>query len=447
MLYVLLVSIAVLLVLNYFLTKDVLSPSFLLSAVFFIATLFAIIGNLTWKVNIFGRAVFVIYLGLLLISAGEMLARYMYARRKKGNESLNAAAHSEIVYSRPLLIALSVFSLVVTVLYGMQILSLARSVGYTSEIGSLLLYARIAMLEYGRTVNTFVALLSYFARGLGFVCLCLLIHNVLMYKKPWQGLKRNWLLLIPIFSLFALNVLSTSRNGFIMLVVMIFFYAFDRLRATARIQLWKIGAAGGGLLVVFFAMFLLLGKMRGGGDNPFNTILIYAGSPIVALDVWLTQGMGIRSRLFGAESFSGIHSFIARFVTGYQAPEYFYDFIYFPDGNATNIYTGFRAWISDFGIFGFVFMCLLVGAAIGLMYRFVVCGVGKKYAALIKCLYAYILYHFIMLFAAPDLTASWLTVTQIFDFLFIIFSYWLLTVFKFDSIKNKFLKRTKADEG
>lgn len=448
MLYLLLVLNVFIMAVALFLTRDVLSPSVLLCAIFSFCTVCAIMGNFDWQANISGAVVAVVACGLLCILCGELVGRFLGRNKntdlkdigkkqllKQGvvlqKEELNSKDDGVISYSKWVMVVLSLISVACVLIYFINVIQLAIISGYVFGSGSLLQYARVSLLNGGK-LNTIVSVLGFLARGIGFVCLAIFIRNVLASPKFFGGIVKNLWCVTPIIMLIFLTFLSTGRTGFILLAVVIFFLVFERIRAVKKINLLVVGVGGVVCVVAFFVLFLLLGKARGQLEayNPLSLIWIYAGSSLVALDNWLIAGVR-NTAIFGGESFIGIHSLIARFFPNYTAPSYFYEFVTFPNGIQTNIYTGFRAWINDFGYVGCMLVCVIFGVVFGFAYARIIYKKSDKNITLYKLLYAYTLYLLLISFASPELTIFWLSVTQIFDFLFIILVYYAIARFDF----------------
>jgi oligosaccharide repeat unit polymerase len=282
-------------------------------------------------------------------------------------------------------------------------------------------------MQAGNSGSTIVNILVFAVRGIGFICSSVFINNIFSCGKLTLGIKKNFILLIPIITLLFSTVLSTARNGFIGIIIMFFFYVFDCVRIKQKLKIGKIFKWGVVLIAVFLAVFSALGSSRGQSAT-LDTICIYAGSSIVAFSVWFSKGMNGSGSLFGSESFVGIHELIARFFPNYKDLSLFDKFITFPNGSQTNIYTAFKAWIADFGWLGCLIFCLLIGFFFGIIY---LKTIYKKYdfrTCLFRCVYAYFLYYLIYSFATPELTTSFLSVTQLMEFFFILVFYYLIFV-------------------
>lgn len=447
MLYILLFLLIALVVVNYSIIKDVLSPSLLLTAIFLISTVFAILGNMNWGVQIRGFSAIIIFVGLVLIYLGELIVRNFASKRKLIDFTkceYNAKDNKKINYSSKIIWIISAIALILTVIYYFKLLDLAKRYGYVQGEGDLLLSARVAMLVYGDGVGLICAIFGFIVRGIGFTSLCIFCNNVFVSDSIKTGIKENYVLIFPIILLLAINVLSTSRNGFILIVVITFFIIIDRIRSVKNINLVKIGAIGVGCVGAFLVVFLLIGQARGGISNILESLSIYAGSSIITLDMWLADNMFVINPNIGSETFVGLHQLIERFDPGHEAGSLFSEFVTFANGSSTNIYTGFRAWVNDFGLFGFVGLSLLVGVMFTIAYLTITHYRFNKYSCLYKCIYGYFLYGLVYMFATPELTTSLFSVTQLMDFFFIIVAY-LLIIHSNDIFKNirKMLRKEK----
>lgn len=442
MLYVLIVAILILIIAAYIVTKDVLSPSLLLCAVFFLSVLCAIMGNRAWQVDVSVNVVLVVGGGLFCIFLGEIVGRFICTQPKLSRqitsngalwetkiitheERLNGKKGERIAYSPAFILCLSLLMAGCLVIYYLHLKEIALAAEQDIGKGMLLQVVRLALQIGGYSINPIVAVLMYFIRGFGYVGLAVFMHNVFFEKTLKQGLKRNWTLLLPIIGLVVSNVLSTARNGFIMLIVVVFFLAIDQIRCRKKIKILYVGLAGLALVVAFFILFLILGSMKGQTSDPLSLIWMYAGSSITAFDTWLVQGTR-NTQIFVGESLYGLHSLLARFIPSYSVPSLFSEFVTFPNGEETNIYTGFRAWINDFGMLGCMGVSFIIGVVFGMVYIRAVYKKKNRNTTLYKLIYAYFFYGLLYSFATPELTTSLFSITQIFDLLFICLSYYVV---------------------
>ena len=453
MLYVLLLILITLTVTAYILYKDVLSPSFLVCGVFSVSCAFAIIGNFKWGVSVSWVTVVILSGMLLLIFLGELIARIDYNKFFKVSTLLNPektispVKTDDVKYNKKVLIVLAVISVLTIILQYFQILKLAKLQGYVANAGmDLLKYARIAMRN-GYSQATLTTVLMYFAKGVGFVCMCIFINRIIKNKPSKEFFKENWLLLIPTFCLLVLLFLSTSRDGFIGVVVMVFYFVIRAIQEKGSFNFIKALTIAGTCVITFFALFLIIAKLKGQNMGIIDIVSIYAGSPIIAFDLWYKVGYMEPTQLLFKESFWGVHYFISKLNPNYVIPNNFLEFIRFPNGiDETNIYTAFRSWIRDFGLVGCCAFSLFIGFAFGFVHTLLL---NKKYkhGFLFNIFYSYFLFYLIYSFATPLLTTSFLTLTQIFEFGFIFVAYFMLTempsfILKIKSkLKDRFKKK------
>ena len=102
-------------------------------------------------------------------------------------------------------------------------------------------------------------------------------------------------------------------------------------------------------------LFVLLGMLTGKTQKSSVMQIIgeYFGSGIAALNTWI-EGKYLyasRSSLIGEETFRSLYQLIARFVNIPMSSS-LKEFISFNNGDTTNVYTAFRDYYSDFGMFG-----------------------------------------------------------------------------------------------
>lgn len=421
MLYLLAGVLLLLVCLIFLITRDILSPTLLLTGVFFVSCVFAILGNIQWKVSVSPFVVIVISLGILLIFCGEMVGREI---KKKNVVSIVKGEQNDtqIKISSKVNLLIYFICFLSVILQGVRMIQIARENGYSSGgISIMFTIARNALINGTGHVGQIVGLMTAFVHAAGFIYTYIFIFNMFARRKTENICKTNWQNLIPLVFLIISYMLGTSRDVFILLVVYIFFIFFEHLRRRKKINIIKLAFAGIIVVILFFGVFYFLGKLSGRGGSFMDTIYIYAGSPIVAFDLWLQNGFPISTQ-FGAETFTGIHQFIGRFFQDYNVPSIYMEFIALGK-NTTNIYTGFRAYFADFGWSGFILFSFLMGLFYGVAYMSLCYG---KYKHLKKMIYAYFLFYLIYFFATPLVTTSLLSVTQLLDFFWIIVLYLLL---------------------
>ena len=182
-----------------------------------------------------------------------------------------------------------------------------------------------------------------------------------------------------------------------------------------------IGLSFLSILLYSFALLGTFTKKVDEGDF-LNPICIYTGSSIIALDDWLQRDQIFSIEHLGTESFSGVLK-IGRFLQGEKTK-------IAPDGSnfvrkgkfSTNIYTGFRAYLSDFGWLGLFIICFFLGLVFRYAYQYVL----KRPTTISVLIYTYFFIDFLYLLFAQSITSNLMTPTSFMGIVWIILVYFFM---------------------
>lgn len=388
----LIITLVFIFIINNLIKRDLNLPSNYLIGTFILGSFFALLGNIYWEEKISGLLYVVIVLSIISFIMGENLFYERVRMRKEITVKKNRLLQ---------IMMLSFISVVLNIYFIFLILSIN---GYNSDLGSIWYLLRIYKL-YGEDIsNYFISLLVMFSHAAGYISLYFLI-----LRKS----KSNIFLHLVIIFLMIINfILSTDRSNFIALLFYIIYLLIFQSNKLKFKQLLLIAVIG----VITLAIFIYFATQRNiSGGSIFEGFLIYSGSSIVALNKFLAN-FNRTSNYFGEETFSGIRILINRFYPAFYEGKYFLENITFNNGANTNIYTGIRSFIHDFGIVGNFVIMVLLGTVFGYFSKY-----RKKPLFLI--IFAYYISKLSFLFLAPSITAAILTITQIFQIIFIILIY------------------------
>lgn len=435
----LLIVAVILCILSYFSFRRIMSPSFISSLVFSACILLAIIGNLMfWHETITYKAPVVISTSLLSIFLGELFVEFLVRKKTTVGKTVPGASldpEKPIIttkYQAILNIIIFLLGILIVFLIFKEEYALARKVGWnpSSANSSFFAHVRGAFLN-GERLPTYVSILDYIVQGFGLVSILLMTRQFFGGKKFFSILH-----LINIIPLGISQILSTSRNGFILDVIILVFgiYLYGYVRYK-KISISKLIVFSLAITFVFVLLFLFLGSLTlkvGGWTNTINVICSYAGSPIVAFDKAISSGDIFKNDYFGSNSFYGLYSLLQRIIPSIESPSQFNGFVRFADGTATNIYTAFSAFYFDFGIFGCIFISFLVGCFFSFVYTLVY---RKKNNIIIDFYSSFISYYIVYLSLAPSITTSLFGITRVFQLLmslaFLLIYFGLPKIFKF----------------
>ena len=407
------VFFVVILTINNF---NILSVSIQSWGLFWAVSLVFLINASGWGIELRPKTILLIIGSLLFMFLGE---RFCKKTTLYGGHNVNSLNNDEMLaVKKTSIMVMFLIGIIVIILEYKHVLDVARGVGYAG--GSFVLnYARKAYLYDNVENNIFVVMIQYFVIAFGYVNIAILIRDVT--KNGLRKLKKRYI--FGIAPLLLLYVLSTGRTGFLqvfMYSISMFLLCLYRRNGVIRINKKKsIGIQYKGILVIVI-LFLLLGMLTGKTQKSSVMQIIgeYFGSGIAALNTWI-EGKYLyasRSSLIGEETFRSLYQLIARFVNIPMSSS-LKEFISFNNGDTTNVYTAFRDYYSDFGMFGTwmiefmmgFFLTYLLGKAL-----------KEKNVGIHSMLYAYFSYGILRQITAAHFISSYFNIQYMFVFLFMI---------------------------
>lgn len=395
---------------------NILSVSIQSWGLFWAVSLVFLINASGWGIELRPKTILLIIGSLLFMFLGE---RFCKKTTLYGGHNVNSLNNDEMLaVKKTSIMVMFLIGIIVIILDYKHVLDVARGVGYAG--GSFVLnYARKAYLYDNVENNIFVAMIQYFVIAFGYVNIAILIRDVT--KNGLRKLKKRYI--FGIAPLLLLYVLSTGRTGFLqvfMYSISMFLLCLYRRNGVIRINNKKaIGILYKGILVIGI-LFVLLGMLTGKTQKSSVMQIIgeYFGSGIAALNTWI-EGKYLyasRSSLIGEETFRSLYQLIARFVNIPMSSS-LKEFISFNNGDTTNVYTAFRDYYSDFGMFGTwmiefmmgFFLTYLLGKAL-----------KEKNVGIHSMLYAYFSYGILRQITAAHFISSYFNIQYMFVFLFMI---------------------------
>lgn len=350
--------------------KDLLYPSILTSGIFTIGSLFAYLGNIGWQVQISWLAPFVVVLSFSFILLGEQTAIVIVKKQK-------IRKNNGIIFSIPIkvIIILLVFSLLVAYYYFQKMKYFAAMSVLADRNDTQFLQAvRDYRFNERESLGAALSIPTNFVIVEGYFFTFLFLNNALVLgiKNAFRKYKLYLSFIIP-FSI--ILGLSGARIGFLQFIVFIGLaylilgkYYDKKMRLNFKFLL--LATSG---VLLFFTIFYLLGTLTGkvSDDNVFEKYYIYAGSPIVDLDLLLNNmffQLEAGSRL-GICTFDGIYRIIGHVI---DVPDFDIksdEFIFFKNGSGSNIYTAYAFYYEDWREIGLVLVNFFIGFFTAAYYR------------------------------------------------------------------------------
>lgn len=374
MLYLLIFLLIILLFEAYWLSKrDLISPWVIVCAMFLISTLFVVPNQATWSIESFHlKTVYTIVFALIFWGAGTLSANYFIPVSLKRRHIFISDSHFYNIKRIRLnwgvyAIFMLIFSFGVYT-YFQETYRLSLLGGNPGGYSLMLKYARTAQFSQQLTVNRLARHLETFTKAGCHVFTWLFFYNFFSLKRNWK----DFLYLVPTFLYCLILVLTSGRLDFISLIgfyiiVGIYFWRSSKgryFKGTLKILFLAVA-----LFSTFLIAFYYLGNLTGKSAvlNLTETVSIYAGSSIYALDVYL-QNPPPPNTFFGSETLLAIYSVLGKL--GLRIPSLYSprEFIFLGE-YSTNIYTALRRYIQDYGFVGMFAIQFALGYIYNLYYQ------------------------------------------------------------------------------
>ncbi|HFU3697702.1 TPA: O-antigen polymerase [Streptococcus suis] len=365
LLLALFIGLLLLLFFNYFSSqRDILSPSVVMTAMFVVSTLFALINAKNWNIDYELLSTFYILSGIIVFSIPVTIA------------SNKVGAIPEIVSYRKLsistwkIIFAILVDLVIIYLYRKEMYQLAAQAGYSGQ--SIQWFIRNSTSYEGSIeFSAKIRLLVRFVDITAYIFLFTFINNFIYNVKR----KSNLLLLVPVMLFAYKTVLTGGRQDILKLMFAAVVQAYILQKAKVG---WKKVISGRyvmygltGLLVgipSFYYGLFLVGRTT--TRSMMESVSTYIGGPIQHFNQFV-QNPTSPSRYFGSESLTPILNILGDLgLIDYNETVH----LEFRQLGVTigNVYTFFRRPLHDFGPVGMYLFVFLVGVLFAYLYYVVI---------------------------------------------------------------------------
>lgn len=415
MLVLLFTTLVLICFISYILFRDILSPTFLSSAMFGLSSFISLLNYSNWGVQ-YDIKIFILIIGSMIsLLIGEIIGRRVVISKKTNKDFILDRRRIDISAIKNIIITL--LGVIFIVLSIKNTLGLANYAGYSGG-DQILKYARWGSHSEETDQANFFTIYRYLMVGIGYLYLYILIFN----KVFAGGWNRKDLKYLPIIFIFIFEVvLSTSRADIILIIQMIIFMYVIAWRIKNNWKVYSLGkflAWGTVAILMFFVIFQYLGTLTGktGLNSTWETLSIYAGSPIAALEEWLKSSLS-GNRTWGKETFWGVISLFNRFGADIETISLTKEFITFSNDNPTNIYTSIRHYYQDFGAIGLFIIYLVKGVFLTKFYMIV--KRNNKFDITV-ILYSYFAYDLVRQITAAEFLSMYFTIAHMFTIIGII---------------------------
>lgn len=402
----------------YFNGKEVVSVSFIACALFCLSAFVYILNMSAYYGYYIGiETVATITLMILSMFIGEMFSkrvRFRLSRNAQSDYGLNEVKIVEsIEYSKIITIILFVFILVSGFFCFRDVYKYSLLVGNTyGDYQTMVKYVRY---DGGYSTSTILSQCNVLSDAIVYLSVYVFFHNKLVCK-----LKKQAFYLLPVLGYIFYILSYSGRSNIIKILCVIcitFFVKYKESIDWAPYGNQKLLLIGAFALVLFLVLFRVLGYRTDTSisNDLWDNLSEYISSGIVGLDYYLLNGQP-DNRVFGESIFKNLIITLNGWGVDLPLPDA-HDTFFFHMSGKSNIYTGFKAYIKDFGFFGASLAMVFIGAFISSIWR----RIKDGKVTYVKTVIMGLLFYPIVMMPIDNVTPTVLSMTTIYISVYLYF--------------------------
>lgn len=417
MIFIILLSLILLLFIHFFIFKvDWLSPTIIVISTLFISVSFLAINANDWGIVLSSNTFFIIMVGIISISLGEMSARLIFKKQNISEQTMKVSKRKKAINPSNKITNFIILYMIATLIW--YFLSI-RSAVLTSGLNNLTFLGAYRASE--SDINSILKLCLIINLPIAYYYLLAFIDNLINSRVK----KKRYL--IPVVIHLISSALSSGRMEILYTLITIVALSYIvyyqkhgwNLKFNIKIIRKMILAAA-----LSIGIFFILGYFTGKSNmhSFYYIISLYVGSPVAALDYFLT-GFDYSLSNFGHETLIGVNNLLE--MVGIElsmANTRILPFVHLGNmPSRTNIYTSFRRVINDYNYFGMIIYQFLIGVSYSSIYQKIKVNryKNKHFAILI---YAYLFRYLFFQFTEERILVNVFSVTTIIQ----IIVFWIL---------------------
>ena len=374
--FILFITLLLLTAFTYFIfDKELMAPGLMICLMFDVSVTYSLYNYERWQLTGYGaEMVLLALLGISCFISADIITRKLIYRGE--TETTFKTQRTEIPYSRIILaVIIGVLAVILYVMYLRRIIwYFGLSQGINDAIQTVRKKRQAGELTGGLGLPVFINLLIKSVQMFSVLFSFAYVYNIVIRRHEK---KDNWLL-VPVVLHVIVSLLQSKRGDVVqdIIAVMVFSYiVWSRYeRSCSRINRWFL--LGSTLTVVTVSpLFFIATRIMGRYDadsiksiDMFYYIGVYLSGGLRSFDLYLKQG-GSAARFFGEETFVTLNNFI---FSHFGGGESYVRHLEYRSGNgwgSGNIYSSFRRFYHDFGIWGICILSFIQGLISSLVYE------------------------------------------------------------------------------
>lgn len=331
---------------------DIMAPSFIFCAMYTFSIGCALVNYDAWGLSVITNQLVELYLlGAIIFILIGLLCKVLFAKNYKAPSEKGL---KKITIGNYVTFSLILINTVALLLWIINVYKISGGGSFSVMMESFRLKT-----SYGTDASmpNYLLQLSKIVTVSGYIYGFVYINNLL----SGNGNKfLNLLLVNPaIYLLF--SIFSSNRLNFLNFIsaLVIYYYLLKSVKLNMENRsirlIIKLITLFLLVLLVFYGIRLLVGRISSENSNLIDYITMYAGGPVKLFDLYLQQP--IHSNIWGKETFISVNQLLRKLGI-FDIPQYLVhkEFRTYEGINLGNVYSAYRNWYADFGFKGTILL-------------------------------------------------------------------------------------------
>lgn len=345
--------------------RDLIQPSVIFCLVYCVSIFCAILNVSKWNIQLEMKTFLILFLGAVEFIIISLLVNKYFEKNSKSCEVVRKNRSFNIEIEKYKVVIITIYNVIMIALLLYYVFNIAGQFGKFNSLSEALTlfkqhtsYAKDAELPH----------LLLFAQKpiivFAYIFMYLYIKSIIFNEENsiLYNIFSNWYYLIPVVGYIIhefinsnrLTILSLGFAGFTIALVL-YNIKTDWKKPIKIKTIGIIGVIGIAVLVIFYLSASWIGRIN--NKNLIDYITLYCGGSIENLNLFIKYPPE-SSNIFGKESFyyliKNLHDY-GIMPLGKMYPIHL-EFRYYDGIMIGNVYTAYRRWLYDFGIFGMIIL-------------------------------------------------------------------------------------------
>lgn len=403
LIYILFILFIIMLIASYKLFDSEIShPAVIFCFMYTVSIISAIYNISAWNITLEWKTFLILFLGGVEFIIVSYLVNIFFKKKKSiFKKNISEKGVDSFVCNKLFLIFIIIFSVILIWLLIINILEIAGRFGdYNNFTEAQTLFKSHTSYSNDASLPHYLLLMFKVLELSSYICLYSFLYNVINFtdEKFIRGIMKNIYYLVPAILYVLKELISSSRITIIQLGcagtimgLIIWYSKYNWKKKISFKFILSLVLVGIVCLVVFYYSAALIGRQNSKGMLDYITL--YAGGSIECLNLYIKEFIN-NIHTMGRETFILLMQGLNKYnITNFDisaAQTAHLEFRFYNDIMIGNVYTAYRRWFADFGIWGIVVLNGFMSFVYNFVYYIFKHSGLKKYNHLLLIIFGYI---------------------------------------------------------